>query len=179
MSMKPVLEQVAKGRRLAVRSIVMTALASMDCFVYRKQVVEATSGVDRHDESWGGLGPINNQDDHAIEYGLLGRAKLMLVEQFSGGRVFENNAAVDMDSVVVTGLVEPYDHNTPKNLWRCHLPNWELDIGDALMVHLGKSALIGFEVMDRIGSSAMADYGVRYVLAKRDELEYLEVLSAL
>jgi hypothetical protein len=49
-----------------------------------------------------------------------------------------------------------------------------LEIGDVLMVHLGKSALMGFEVMDRIGSSAMADYGVRYVLAKRDELDYLD-----
>lgn len=178
MSMKPVLENMAKGRRLAVRSIVLTALASMDCFVYRKVLLPVTDGgADRHEESWGGLGAVNTQDDHAFDYVQQGRAKLMLLDRFMGGRVFENNAAVDMQGVPTMALLEPYDPSLPKSSWPCRLTGWEFEIGDLVMARMGQAALLGFEVMDRTGSSAMADYGIKYVLNKRDELDYLEAFS--
>lgn len=176
--MKPVLHNIANGRRMAVRSVVMTALASFSCVTYRKEILPVTEGQARDENTWGGLGVMQAAalDDHAIDYQFLGNSRLLLVDRFSGGNVLNNDSMVDSESVSAMALIEPYDLDLPLNEWAKAIPTWEIHKGDLVGMIMGDSSnhLIFMEVVEIMGSSAMADYGRKYVLNKRDDLNHLE-----
>jgi hypothetical protein len=182
--MKPVLNNLANGRRLAVRSVVMTALASFSCVTYRKEVIPIdNSGSARDDVTWGGIGVTQSaaQDDHAINYDFIGNSRLLLLDPYGGGNVLNNDSMVDMSAISAMALIEPYDLDIPLNQWAKIIPAWEIHKGDIVGMILGNSSnhLIFMEIVEVEGTSAMADYGRRYKLNKRDDLNNLEPFSTL
>jgi hypothetical protein len=163
----PILNRVADGRRLASRSIVMTQISSIPCVVWRKKVNPITDGVEREDESWGGLGVLSESDEHAIEYEQLGLACLLL-DRFTGGSVNSSRTLVDSGEESIIAQIEPYIDGLTGRELLVQLPEWVPKSGDMFGFLIGDDALIWLELVSIMGQSFMSDFGTKYLLNKRD-----------
>jgi hypothetical protein len=106
---------------------------------------------------------------------------VFLIYPFGGVNLINNDSMVDMSSISAMALIEPYDLDIPLNQWAKTIPAWEIHKGDIVGMILGDSSnhLIFMEIVEVLGSSAMADYGRKYTLNKRDDLSNLEPFSTL
>lgn len=163
----PILNRVAEGRRLAIRSIVMTHIANIPCVVWRKKVNPITDGVDREDESWGGLGVLSEGDEHAIEYEQIGLARILL-DRFPGGTVNSSATLVDSSDESIIASIEPYIEGVEGRQLFMQLPDWEPKTGDMFGFLISDEALIWLELVSIMGQSFMTDFGTKYMLNKRD-----------
>lgn len=163
----PILNRVADGRRLATRSIVMTHIANITCVVWRKKVNPITAGVEREDESWGGLGVLSESDEHAIEYEQLGLACILL-DRFPGGTVNSSATIVDSSEESIIAQIEPYIDGLTGREQLIQLPDWEPKSGDMFGFLISEEALIWLELVSIMGQTFMTDFGTKYLLNKRD-----------
>jgi hypothetical protein len=169
----PIATQLANGRRLASRALIMRALAAFDVEVYRKSLIATPEEAVRHDDTWGGIGATTEQDDHAYEYTRIGPAKLM-IDRFNGGAMLDNRDLVSGDDVVTTAVIEPYDEEAEVDDRAIVIPEWEPKEGDMVALIVDVKLIIYMEVVGVTGQTMMSDNGKRYLLNKRDDLTYME-----
>ena len=176
MSLRSETNQVANGRRLACRSIVLQSLQSIPCFVFRKVILPVPNSqfADRTDETWGGLGVTSDLrfDEHAFDYEPLGHA-MMAQEQFIGGAVHDGGMLIQPDEITMAGQVEPYYIESKGRERLVNIPGWQVKSGDLFCLLLGKDNYLYFECVGRTGSSIMADFGVKYVFNQKFDLDFL------
>lgn len=166
--MSPVVGMVANGRRLAARHLVMNAPGTIACQVWRKRVIlndPATST--QTGLSWDVV-KLSDQDEPEYDYDEVGHAYL-LIDQFVGGAVFENNTMVDGGEAAVSAQIEPYlDSIENKRDQVMSIPDWLPKEGDVFALLIHENLILWMEVVTITGSSLVADFGKRYILNKRD-----------
>lgn len=171
--MNPILHQVANGRRLASRSLIMGALSAFEVTISRKVMIDTPDNENRDEVSWDGIGVLNEADEHAFEYVKLGHGRLMM-DRFTGGNVIDNNSMVDGENATITAIIEPYDDELPEDERAINIPDFEAKEGDLVALLIDPTLIIFFEVVGVLGATMIGDFGKRYLLNKRDELTYRE-----
>lgn len=174
MNVSPIAAQVANGRRLAARSIVMNSIAKIPCQVWRKRVIQndpATptgTGI-----SWNTVA-LSDADEPEIEYDELGYANLLL-DRFTGANVYESNSGIDGGDAVVMAQIEPFDNTLDKPIDQLRqIPAWTPQKGDLFALLITADLVIWMELMEISGQSLVSDFGKKYLLNKRDELTHME-----
>lgn len=174
MTISPVVNQVANGRRLAARQLVMNTPATIPCQVWRKRLLvndPATSTATGL--SWSGVA-LSEQDDPEYEYDELGYA-CMLLDRFTGAAVLRNNSMVDGADVAIMAQIEPYDESIENGRQRVmQIPEWLPKKGDLFALLIQPELILWLELVDIMGASLVSDFGKKYMLNKRDDLTSLE-----
>lgn len=170
MTISTVVNQVANGRRLAARQVVMNALGTIPCQVWRKRVVQndpatpAAIGL-----SWNSV-VLSEQDEPDYEYDELGYA-YMLLDRFVGANMLDNNSMVDGADAAVMAQIEPYsDVLTDKRQQVLQAPDWLPKIGDLFALLIQPELILWLELVDITGQGMVSDFGKKYILNKRDDL---------
>jgi len=170
MTISTVVNQVANGRRLAARQVVMNTLGTIPCQVWRKRVVQndpatpTATGL-----SWNSI-VLNEQDEPDYEYDEIGYAYLLL-DRFTGANVFDNNSMVDGADAAVMAQIEPYsDTLTDKRQQVLQVPVWMPKIGDLFALLIQPELILWLELVDITGQGMVSDFGKKYILNKRDDL---------
>lgn len=176
MALRTELNQVANGRRLAARKIVMTTLASIPCQVWRK-VIESADIVDPNPEAsdltWDAV-RLSDNDEPEYRYDVQGYAYLLL-DKFTGANVLENYSMVDGADTVILAQVEPYDFDLDDELEQIQqIPDWQPKQGDLFALLLDPKLILWLELVDITGQTFMADFGKKYIFNKRDDLTHIE-----
>lgn len=163
----PALHQVAKGRRLATRQVVMNTLATIQCLVWRKKVIaNGAAQPEESDLSWNAIAR-SDGDEPEYVYEELGFA-CMLLDRFTGGNILKNNLGVDGNDVTTMAQIEPYDPKLPSRREQIlKIPDrWLPQEGDRFALLMDEDIVIWLEVVGIEGQSMMADFGKKYLLNK-------------
>lgn len=176
MTIRPELHQVANGRRLAARKLVMTTLASIPCQVWRKHVL--TADIQEPDPeattlTWDSVN-LSEMEEPDYEYVQHGYAYI-LVDKFTGANVLENHSMVDGADTAILAQVEPYDFDLTDELQQImQIPSWQPKEGDLFALLINPNLVLWLELVGMSGQTFMADFGKKYVFNKRDDLSHLE-----
>lgn len=171
--MNPILHQVADGRRLASRLLIMDSLSAFEVTISRKVMINTPDNENRDEVSWGGIGTLNEVDEHAFEYVKLGHGRLMM-DSFTGGNMLDNGSMVDGENATITAIIEPYDDELPEEERAINIPDFEPKEGDLIAMLIDPQLIVFLEVVSVLGGTLIGDFGKRYLLNKRDELTYRE-----
>jgi hypothetical protein len=174
MTISPVVSQVADGRRLAARQLVMNTLGTIPCQVWRKRVIYNDPATPTQTGlSWSAIS-LSEQDEPDYEYDPIGYAYTLL-DRFTGANVLRNNSMVDGADVAIMAQIEPYDEAVAsKRQQVMQVPAWLPKQGDVLALLIMPEIVLWLEVVDIMGASMVSDFGKKYVLNKRDDLTSLE-----
>lgn len=174
MSLRIETKLVADGRRLASRAIVLQSLQSMPCYAFRRVILPVTDShfTHRTHETWGGLGVASDLDEHAFDYEALGHC-MVAIEHFLGGTIHDNGLLIQPDEVSMTGQVEPYNPKLKGTERLKNLPDWQPQKGDLFCLLLGQDNYLYMECIGKMGTSLMADFGVRYAFNQKFNLDFL------
>lgn len=170
MTISPVVNQVASGRRLVARQLVMNGLGTIPCQVWRKRVVpNDPATLTATGLSWDSIS-LSEQDEPDYEYDELGYA-YMLLDRFTGAAMHDNNSMVNGADTMIMAQIEPYDDAvTDKRQQIIQLPEWLPKIGDLFALLIQPELILWLELVDITGQSMVADFGKKYILNKRDDL---------
>lgn len=165
--------RVANGRRLAARRIVMNTLASITAQLWRKNVVydnDKNSNVPEDGLSFESL-MVSAQDEPNYSYEYVGMV-YVLADRFNGGYVHKNFSMVNPNDVAISAQIEPYDDALETLAERINsIPDIHLKEGDILGLSVYEDFLVWFEVVSITGQTLMADFGTKYILNRRDDLQ--------
>lgn len=177
--MNPIANQLANGRRIAARSLLMNGgLSVFEAAIYRRKVEGTPDEPDnRDDDAWGGIGTTTESDNHAVDYDELGPAKMML-DRFTGGGMLDNGDLVNEEQSTHMAVIEPYDEDTLEDDRAMVLPDWEPKIGDLVAMIIDVKLIVWMEVVGIPSQTIMPDNGKRYLLNKRDDLTYMEPFAS-
>lgn len=171
----PVANRIADGRRFASRSIVLSNLSAIACFVFRRQVVEAVPGESREETIWEGGMSLSDHEEHATEYVEQGYA-MMLFDKFSGGSIHSDGDDINPGEAILYAQIEPFyyaDYQNRGNMMR-NVPDWKPKKGDVFAMLVADDLIKWVECVGVTGQSLHAQHGERYVLNVRDSLMHLE-----
>lgn len=177
MSMRFENVQVAKGLRLSRRIVTMRNPKNIPAVVFRRQVLSAPNGNNnRHIDSWGGLGSIADSDEHAIDYETLGHAMVIIADSV-GGTLHDNGTLIVPEQFSAIAHIEPYDIKIEDNEERLKImPNWTLRKTDLVCLLLNGYKDF-YEITGTMAMGRLPQAGVRYLLAQRFDLDYLNALD--
>ncbi|SDC29015.1 hypothetical protein [Acinetobacter boissieri] len=171
--------RVAGGRRLATRRIVMNTLATVPSQIWRKHVEysnaqdEATPNSALSFEALA----VSAQDEPNYRYEHLGYA-YVLIDHFNGGYVHKNQSFINPSDLSITAQIEPYDENLVTQLEQIsNIPDVVLKEGDLLGLMIYQDFMLWFEIVGQTGQTMMADFGMKYILNRRDDLQFEPITS--
>ena len=171
MTLNTAVNRVANGRRLAARRIVMNTLGSVRCQIWRKSVIY--SNDQDQSKPFDKLSfeaiSLSQQDEPNYEYKDIGYA-YVLADKFNGGVVHKNNSMVNASDLVILAQIEPYDPSLVQREQIFNIPELTLKEGDLLGLMIYEGFIVWYEIVGMQGQTIMADFGVKYVLNRRDEL---------
>lgn len=170
-----VANRVAEGRRFASRSVVITNLASIECLVFRREVLPAVEGESREETIWEGGMLLSEHEEHATEYKEQGYA-MMLLDKFTGGSIHSDGEGINSGEAMFYAQIEPFDYadyESKAQMLR-NTPDWKPKKGDILAMVISEDVLKWVEVVGIPGQSLHAQHGERYALNIRDSLMHLE-----
>lgn len=170
-----VANRVTDGRRYASRSIVISKLSAIACFVFRRQTISAEEGESREDTIWEGGQVLSDQDEHATEYIDQGYA-MMVFDSFVGGSIHSDGDDINIGEALVYAQIEPffYENYPNKSDMLRHVPNWKPRKGDVFGLVISDDLIKWLECVGVTGQSVHANHGERYALNVRDSLMHLE-----
>lgn len=169
------LHQVANGRRLAARKVVINTLASIPCQVWRKNV--HTADVQSPDPqatelTWDSV-KLSDVEEPDYDYQELGYAYI-LIDKFVASWVHENNSLVGNMDIPIVAQVEPYDPLLDGMDRIVNVPTWQPKQGDLYALLIDEKLIIWLEMVEISGQTLMSDFGVKYVFNRRDDLTHIE-----
>lgn len=170
-----VANRVAEGRRFASRSVVITNLSSIECLVFRREVLPAVEGESREETIWEGGMLLSEHEEHATEYKEQGYA-MMLLDKFTGGSIHSDGEGINSGEAMFYAQIEPFDYadyESKAQMLR-NTPDWKPQKGDILAMVISEDVLKWVEVVGIPGQSLHAQHGERYALNIRDSLMHLE-----
>lgn len=171
----PIANRVAEGRKFASRSIVITSLSSIECHVYRRQVIPAEVGKEREETIWEGGMRLSDQEEHATEYKPIGYA-MMLFDKFSGGSIHSNGDDINSEEAIFYVQIEPFyiDNYHSKNEMLRNIPDWQPKKGDIFALIIEDDLIKWVECVGSTGQSLHSHHGDRYIMNLRDSLMHLD-----
>lgn len=170
----PITKQVTKGRHIAARQIVLSNLSSLDGVVFAK-VIDGIDEVQSNRDSFiygDEVEKLSNSDEHAFSYEYKGVAKL-LFDRYSGGSIHKHSEYADADENTLYAQIEPYtlEMSVRENI--LNAPVWQIKPNDVLALAFDGNVVGFLEVVGISGQSIADEYGLKYKLNKRDDLDYL------
>jgi hypothetical protein len=170
-----VANRIADGRRYASRSVVMTKFSSIECFVFRREIIPAEVGESREETIWEGGQILSESDEHATEYVEQGHA-MILFDHFSGGSLHSDADDINSGEAILYAQIEPFhlDNYPNKGEMVKHVPDWVPKKGDVFGLVIRADLIKWLECIGVTGQSIHADHGERYILNVRDSLMHLE-----
>lgn len=174
-SINPIANKVLDGRRRMARQMVLTTTSSIPAIVFQKKILDTAKG-NRLDDSWGGLGVMSEEDEQAFDYEDKGYA-MVLLDQFVGASLSKSLLAVDGAESSFMGQIEPFDNE--QDLFRQYenKTGWTPESGDVMCLLLSKDFALWVENVGQQGQTLVGDFGVKYLLNKRDDLAYLGLFN--
>lgn len=149
----------------AARAVAIKHPNSIDCVVYRKELLRPAEGVDGEMggmATLGGMGVLKGEDEPDFEYRALGPGKVLITSRFDGGDMSDRGDAIVQDQPMQEAQIVSVE-----------LPGFEPKKGDLVGLMPGGGVLLGFEIVGITGSVAIYPYVTKYVIAPRDELHDL------
>lgn len=171
--------QVATGRRFAARRIVMNTLGTVPSQVWRKRVIY-DNPVDPNQPasvlSFEAL-QLSKQDEPSFAYDHVGFA-YVLMDKFNGGYIHKNNSMNNPTDLSIRAQIELYDDDLLSLRDQIYtMPDEQIQEGDLLGLRVYRDFMLWFEVVGIVGASVMADFGVTYILNRRDELQHDPIIE--
>lgn len=167
-----VANRVAEGRRFASRSVVITNLSSIECLVFRREVLPAVES--REETIWEGGMLLSEHEEHATEYKEQGYA-MMLLDKFTGGSIHSDGEGINSGEAMFYAQIEPFDYaDYESKAQMLRYARLETQKGDILAMVISEDVLKWVEVVGIPGQSLHAQHGERYALNIRDSLMHLE-----
>ncbi|WP_337081530.1 hypothetical protein [Acinetobacter pittii] len=170
-SINSIAQQVLDGRRRMARQMVLTTTSSIPALVYGKKVIDTDQGK-RLDDSWGGLGVMGEDDEQAVDYEEKGYA-MVLLDSFTGAALNRGLIAVDGAEPSFLAYVEPFDNDLDLFKQYVNPVDWTLKSGDIMCLLLSEEFALWVENVGAQGQTLVGDFGVKYLLNKRDDLAYI------
>lgn len=174
-SINPIANSVANGRRRMARQMVLTAVASIPAFVFSK-VIKDTEQGDRASDVWGGLGVMSEEDEHAFDYEKKGFA-MVLLDQFTGAALNKGLISVDGADASFMAQIEPFNDDVDLHKQLENTAGWVPESGDIFCLMISEDFALWVENVGQQGQTLVSDFGVKYLLNKRDDLSYLAVFE--
>ncbi|QHJ83364.1 MAG: hypothetical protein [Bacteriophage sp.] len=171
MSLNHRVNNVANGRRLGARKLVMNTPATVHAQVWQKRVVYANADQNTPNDplSFESLST-SKQDEPNYEYDLKGTACL-LFDKYAGGIVHKNYGDNIPTEQTLLAQIEPYNIDLGTLSEQItNVPEWRIADGDILGLMIYDGFIVWYEVVGFTGQTVMADFGMKYVLNRRDEL---------
>lgn len=167
--------RVTDGRRVAARSVVITSLSAINCYVFSRKVIPVVDNEQRQETIYPGAEVLGSQEEHATEYQDKGYAKL-LFDRFSGGSMYSDMSDITIGESTFYGQVEPFnidDKDSLRNMIR-NVPDWQPAKGDIFALVVGGEIIKWLECIGSAGQSFNSDHGAKFAFNVRDELAHLE-----
>ncbi|MCO8088180.1 hypothetical protein [Acinetobacter indicus] len=171
----PISNRVADGRRFAARSIVITSLSALSCFVFRRRILPVVEGESRDESIYPGGHVLSNFDEHAVEYDEQGHA-MLLFDKLPGGSMHSDGDSINIGEAMFYAQIEPFhfsDYGQRQNMLK-NIPDWKPKKGDILAMVVSEDLIKWVEIVGVTGQTLHAHHGDKYVLNVRDRLEHLE-----
>lgn len=167
--------RVADGRRFASRSIVLTSLTAIACYVFRREVIAAEDGESRAETVWEGGMVLSEQDEHATEYKEQGYAMLMF-DRFIAGSMHSDYGDINLGEALQYAQIEPFyiDNYQSKTDMLKNIPDWRPKKGDIFALVINEDLIKWMECVGISGQSLHGNHGERYALNVRDSLMHLD-----
>lgn len=169
-SINPIANSVVDGRKRLARQMVLTTISAIPAIVFSKRIIQSEDG-DRMD-AWGGLGVMSEEDEQAFDYDEKGFA-MVLLDQFTGAALNKGLIAVDGADASFMAQIEPFDNETDLFKQYTNTTGWTPESGDVFCLMLSDDFSLWLENVGQQGQTIMGDFGVKYLLNKRDDLAYL------
>ncbi len=171
--MNPILNQLADGRRMAARSIVLNTLSSIPAVVYRRHTAiddksHAAPVTDGY--GWDDVA-ISEMDETDYDYQYQGHA-MVLFDRWTGGGLLKNDTGVLGADTASMAQIEPYDEMLQGREQLLQVPVWVPQTGDLFGLLLDPKLIVWLELVDSTGQTMMGDFGRHYVLNRRDDFSY-------
>ncbi|GAA5003350.1 hypothetical protein GCM10023206_06980 [Acinetobacter puyangensis] len=164
--------RVANGRRLVARRVVMNTLASVQAQIWRKNIIYDNADISEPLDplSFEALA-VSQQDEPNYSYEYIGMAYI-LADKFNGGYVHKNFSMVNPDDVAIFAQIEPYDSSYEQISDQItKIPDFTLNEGDLLGLSVYQDFMVWFEIVSITGQTIMADFGTKFILNRRDDLQ--------
>jgi hypothetical protein len=174
-SINPIANSVLNGRRRMARQMVLTSIASIPALVFSK-VLKDTALGDRHTQSWGGLGLMSEEDEHAFDYEEKGCA-MVLLDQFTGAALNKGLISVDSAEASFMAQIEPFIDDMDLFKQYTDETGWTPASGDVMCLMISEDFVLWLENVGQQGQTLVGDFGVKYLLNKRDDLSYLTLFD--
>lgn len=178
MSLRVENTQVALGRRIAQRGIVMRNMKAIPAYVLSRKVLPlgdvATNTNNRDNDTWGGLGTVSTIDQHAIDYTPKGHAIIKILDSL-GGSFHESGDFVLPEDFNSIAYIEPYDISLNQTDRIRQIPDWDIEKNDLICLLMDGYKQY-HEVVSITGQAMIASAGKRYALAARFDLRSLDSL---
>lgn len=157
--------QVANGRRLAARQLVMGTMGAIPCYVVRKQVEPNDPATPTQNGlSWSALA-VSDQDDPNYGYEPLGHAYL-LMDRFNSGVMLKNDSMADNDGHITTAQIEPVNMDLlDKRQQVMQIPDWTPQEGDVFALIISEDLIFWLQIIGITGQTFVGDAGRKYELA--------------
>lgn len=169
-------KRVADGRRFASRSIVITSLTAISCYVFRRHTIPAKEGESRAETVWQGGIVLSEHEEHATEYKEQGYAMLQF-DRFSAGSLHTNgDNDINIGESVLNAQIEPFfieNYNSKADMLR-NVPEWRPEKGDIFALVVEGDLIKWVECIGVSGQTLHAHHGETYALTFRDSLMHLD-----
>lgn len=164
------LHQIPVNTQKTMRNVVLKHPNGMEVAVYRKVVKRRDEDPDSFMggmPTLGGMGVLDSEDEDDFELSSLGDGKLLPCEPFQTSSVVDRGDGVDpADGVLLYAMIEP--------LQECGCDgHFELKTHDYVFLVVWEGVYTGYEVVGREANINIPPFVARYVLNKRDDLQFL------
>jgi hypothetical protein len=158
----------------AARTVTLKHPNSVDCVLFRKQVLRTADETLGGLPTLGGLGVLKSEDEPDYEYVRIGTGKILITGRYEGGAaltdrgdaVVPEEAQQEAQIVCVDEVVDGVQQPGP-----------EPQKGDLVGMMPGGGVLIGFEIVGQVSGVSIYPYVSKWVISPRDELHDLEPWS--
>lgn len=172
----PIAKKITNGRHIGARHIVLTSLSSLDCIVFKKVIdnIHSKNNINERDAFIYGdeVEKLSSSDEQAFSYEEKGFARL-LFDRYAGGALHKGFEFADGEENTFYGQIEPYQLELGVRENVINLPHWRIESNDVLAVAIDGNVIAYYEVVGTQGQSIADEYGIKYKLNKRDDIDYL------
>lgn len=147
----------------ATRAVTLKHPNSLDCVVYRKELLRSDDESMGGLPTLGGMGVLKSEDEDEFEYARLGEGKILIHGRFSGGDMSDRGDGITPDEPMQEASIVSLD-----------ALDFEPKKGDLVGVMPGGGVLIGFEIIGTTGNVSIYPYTTKFIIAPRDELHDLQ-----
>jgi hypothetical protein len=173
----PIAANVSFGRKRLTRQVVLTSLAGIACYAYRREVIPYEADRTRDESIFPDGIVLSSEDHHATRYTEAGYATVMF-DHFTGGSMQNDFDDINAGEAMMQAQIEPFklEHYESQDFDQLidDAPEWTPKKGDLFALVVADGLIKWMECIGVSGQSLHAQHGTRYMLNVRDRLTHLE-----